>query len=177
MKNSQIILVSLGIVFVLIFSSACDKSDNSSIAGIPGNDTYFTFSLVSPDGIDLLDSSSEGYIDPTKIEFFEEIDGKFEYLYDRLLDNPNGIGYSNESGSNLLSLTNNSLLFKETPGATRFILDWKTYEPDTLTIHLVKGDGSLLYIDQVEQNDTTVWSTGDNGGDAGGERTFSMVVE
>ncbi len=166
---------------VIALLSACDKSDEGRLCCFPGNDTDFEFSVTSPDGADLLNPSTPGYIDTDDIAVYESMDGESVYLYDGRLDYPNSVRLreAEAGGRAKLSLINTSLFDSERVGQTRYVIDWKTAKPDTIDVALTRlGDSRLLSLDEVQLNGEMVWSSrSPEPNDFAHERTFDIVVQ
>ena len=164
------------LIMLICLLSSCEEDDPS---GVLGNDSVFDFAVVSSEGVDLLDPATPGGINPDSVDVYEEIDGNLVLLHNRLWSDPNGIFVHQHEGKYLVRLTHNSLLFTEKVGPTRFVLDWKTADPDTLDAYMTRLEVAdrWLTLERLEVNGVEVWSLQTHPEDLAGDRYFELVVE
>ena len=156
---------------------ACNKED-SRIAGVPGNDIFFTFSLVSSDGEDLLSANGVS-VDVSDIDVYELRDGTYELLHDANWTPPNSISVFEDEGKQHVTITHSSLLSTQETGVTRLVVDWKFLPADTLDVTLKHTglSGEWLTATTIEVNGQVAWSSDRDGYDSAGRRYFAIVKD
>lgn len=164
-------LLTILLVNTLFYSCS---NDSENCCAIPSNSDFFHFSVLNAEGNDLLDPSTEGSLNTSKIKIFTIENGERVEYSKPLMDSPKGYDIVKEGEVYTIMAAIGKWDEKlENIG----IISWNDIHEDTITLKYAKAGENLKRVVQIFYNGEEVWNEEEAGNESIVNGRFFQIIK